>query len=80
MSQHERRLFLRFAWGRDRLPSEKDFKEDMKIFPNLRSIFGLSFIFLEENYFTHNSSIRFFVFIDQILTCSYLTLKRVSLM
>lgn len=36
MSQQERRLFLRFAWGRDRLPSEKDFKEDMKIFPNLR--------------------------------------------
>jgi hypothetical protein len=35
-SEEERRQFLRFAWGRERLPQEKDFLEDMKIFPNLR--------------------------------------------
>jgi hypothetical protein len=31
---HERMLFLRFAWGRQRLPSEAELKnEPMKIFP-----------------------------------------------
>ena len=32
----ERRLFLRFAWGRERLPLEADFteKSEMKIFPS----------------------------------------------
>lgn len=37
-SEEERRQFLRFAWGRERLPQEKDFLEDMKIFPNLRYV------------------------------------------
>jgi len=33
-TQHERMLFLRFAWGRQRLPSETELKkEPMKIFP-----------------------------------------------
>jgi len=30
----ERSLFLRFTWGRERLPPEKEFNEEMKIFPN----------------------------------------------
>ncbi len=33
----ERTLFLRFAWGRDRLPPECDFNEEMKIFPSTKS-------------------------------------------
>eukprot|EP01114_Cavostelium_apophysatum_P014886 TRINITY_DN3963_c0_g1_i3.p1 TRINITY_DN3963_c0_g1~~TRINITY_DN3963_c0_g1_i3.p1 ORF type:complete len:4002 (+),score=1092.69 TRINITY_DN3963_c0_g1_i3:116-12121(+) len=33
-SPKERSLFLRFAWGRERLPPENDFNEEMKIFPN----------------------------------------------
>jgi len=33
-SPAERSLFLRFAWGRERLPAETEFQEEMKIFPN----------------------------------------------
>jgi len=33
-SPGERTLFLRFAWGRERLPPECEFHEEMKIFPN----------------------------------------------
>jgi len=33
-SPFERSLFLRFAWGRERLPPENEFNEEMKIFPN----------------------------------------------
>ncbi len=33
-SNHERRLFLRFAWGRERLPPEEELqREELKIFP-----------------------------------------------
>jgi len=35
-SSYERTLFLRFAWGRERLPNENDFVEEMKIFPNIK--------------------------------------------
>jgi len=36
--QAERRLFLRFAWGRERLPLESDYTEqsEMKMFPSDR--------------------------------------------
>jgi hypothetical protein len=36
-SSEEKKLFLRFAWGRERLPSENEFHEEMKIFPSTKS-------------------------------------------
>ena len=38
MEQADRRLFLRFAWGRERLPLESDYTEqsEMKVFPSDR--------------------------------------------
>jgi hypothetical protein len=33
----QRSLFLRFAWGRERLPPEGQFNEEMKIFPNTKA-------------------------------------------
>jgi hypothetical protein len=58
-SPYERTLFLRFAWGRERLPPENDFTEEMKIFPNNKENQDLQLPHADTCFFNVSLPVRF---------------------